>query len=78
MDSEQKILRVKKDLSGTTYEETTMAQKKEGPPTRETLDMMFRSRGGNDRSTHVCLSSSSITTELPIKNHRNYVRLSSL
>lgn len=41
MESEQKTLRVKKDLSGTTYEEITMAQKKKGPPTRETLDYMF-------------------------------------
>lgn len=46
MESEQKTLRVKKDLSGTTYEENTMAQKKEGPPTRETLDYMFERRGG--------------------------------
>ena len=45
MESEQKTLRVKKDLSGTTYEEITMAQKKEGPPTRETLDYMFERRG---------------------------------
>lgn len=41
----KKTLRVKKDLSGTTYEEITMAQKKEGPPTRETLDYMFEKRG---------------------------------
>lgn len=41
MESEQKTLRVKKDLSGTTYEEITMAQKKEGPPTRETLDYII-------------------------------------
>lgn len=45
MESEQKTLRVKKDLSGTTYEEITMAQKKEGPPTRETLDYMFEKGG---------------------------------
>lgn len=44
MESEQKTLRVKKDLSGTTYEEITMAQKKEGPPTRETLDYIFERR----------------------------------
>lgn len=44
MESEQKTLRVKKDLSGTTYEEITMAQKKEGPPTRETLDYMSERR----------------------------------
>lgn len=46
MESEQKTLRVKKDLSGTTYEEITMAQKKEGPPTTETLDYMFERRWG--------------------------------
>lgn len=45
MESEQKTLRVKKDLSGTTYEEITMAQKKEGPPTREALDYIFERRG---------------------------------
>lgn len=67
MESEQKTLRVKKDLSGTTYEEITMAQKKEGPPTRETLDYMFERRGKNGRSTQVSLYSSLITTETPIK-----------
>lgn len=44
MESEQKTLRVKKDLSGTTYEEITMTQKKKEPPTRETLDYMFEGR----------------------------------
>lgn len=72
MESEQKTLRVKKDLSGTTYEEITTAQKKKGPPTRETLDYMFERRGGgggggNYGSIQVPLYSSLITTELPIK-----------
>lgn len=67
MESEQKTLRVKKDLSGTTYEEITMAQKKEGPPTRETLDYMFERREGKYGLIQVSLYSSLITTELPIK-----------
>lgn len=67
MESEQKTLRVKKDLSGTTYEEITMAQKKEGPPTRETLDYMFERRGGNYGLIQVSLYGSLIATELPIK-----------